>query len=533
MRIISWTCPTVVASYSLKELFPSTNGPWLLVTSTLSTLPPTLLSILLVYALLETLWSLLQLYTASHHASTPGTPPPYTSLPTLPSTTLLQSVATFTSPGRPLAIHRKRDAHLSAMNLFRRVQAEVTDFEAFLSEWFLGRRVEELGVDDVGVWLAWAFFGKEVGGLSEAERRDLEVMAAEVQRELGVSLQAGSSGAKCLRHTLDPMKVQHRPLATKAMDYAASLYLHSLNFTLHVTPNTHHTYWHLPPRRSPPSSLPPILFVHGIGAGLVIYLPLIRTLLARFPTRHILLLELRHVSMQLNSRVPSMEQTLESVQSVFDHVGTDQAVWIGHSLGSVVCSWVCRERPEWVSRVVFVDPVVFGLWNHHVAFNFLYRDPRGGLELLMWFWVSQEMNIAVTLRRHFWWYRAVLFPEYLPPVSVSSSSTQRRSLTHPSPSSSSPTSSSTLHQTLGNTATRLSSTSCAQATRSCLMEVEETPFNATVFLSRNDHIVPYEHVVEHLRFHHVRTVTWDGFGHGQCCVDSKAWDMVCDEVERG
>ncbi|KAJ3205690.1 hypothetical protein HDU67_008685 [Dinochytrium kinnereticum] len=81
------------------------------------------------------------------------------------------------------------------------------------------------------------------------------------------------------------------------------------------------------------------------------------------------------------------------------------------------------------------------------------------------------MHISLTLRRHFWWHRAVLFPEYLPL---------------------SPSKQSDLE--------------------------DDSPFAATVFLSEKDQIVPYEEVSRHLTYHDVRCVGLKGFVHGQVCV---------------
>jgi hypothetical protein len=84
-----------------------------------------------------------------------------------------------------------------------------------------------------------------------------------------------------------------------------------------------------------------------------------------------------------------------------------------------MCSWVSQELPHMVSHVTFIDPIVFYLWKRDVAYNFLYRDPRNGLEVLMWYFASTEVHIVHVMRRHFWWYNNVCFPEHLPRHPVS------------------------------------------------------------------------------------------------------------------
>jgi pimeloyl-ACP methyl ester carboxylesterase len=91
--------------------------------------------------------------------------------------------------------------------------------------------------------------------------------------------------------------------------------------------------------------------------------------------------------MKLEDDVPTMDETLVALEEIFSTENIEKATWMGHSLGSVICSWVCRERPQWLSKVVLLDPVVFKLWEHDVAFNFMYRPPKTGIDLLMWYFV--------------------------------------------------------------------------------------------------------------------------------------------------
>ena len=115
--------------------------------------------------------------------------------------------------------------------------------------------------------------------------------------------------------------------------------------------------------------------------GLFPYLKFLLHLRSQFPRRRFVFLELRHVSMQLDDQVPTIDETFASIQEIYANLGIAVATWMGHSLGTLVCAWICRDKPEWIGNggVIFLDPVVFCLWECDVSRNFLYKKPVNGI----------------------------------------------------------------------------------------------------------------------------------------------------------
>ncbi|CAN0336861.1 unnamed protein product, partial [Scytosiphon promiscuus] len=66
-----------------------------------------------------------------------------------------------------------------------------------------------------------------------------------------------------------------------------------------------------------------------------------------------------------------------------------------------------------VSQIILLDPVCLLLFLPRVARSFLHPDTNGLPlhEKLMLFFVTKEMGISHTLRRHSWWYANILWPE--------------------------------------------------------------------------------------------------------------------------
>ncbi|ETV83255.1 hypothetical protein H257_04026 [Aphanomyces astaci] len=324
---------------------------------------------------------------------------------------------------------RKQFSHHTAphVGLFERCMADIPDVKIFVEEWFYGTPLERLTRHDLRRWLAYVFYSDDVP--TDCPKYDwtaIDAMVDQLYIRAGVREPLAGEGQlnssnPCIRHTLDEFECAERPLiayvVTMGMDVLAALVLAQLGFERHVV-GTGCSYWYrggsTPKMSAEDPSEDPVVFVHGIGAGLLMYIPMVLRMAAECRTRQLFLLELRYVSMQLEANVPSQDDTLGAISHMLAAHGVASAHWMGHSLGSVVCSWVCKDAPQWVSGLTLIDPVVFLLCRRDVAYNFLYREPTTGLQVIMWYFVSQELHIAHAIRRHFWWYNNILFPEELP-----------------------------------------------------------------------------------------------------------------------
>jgi hypothetical protein len=67
-----------------------------------------------------------------------------------------------------------------------------------------------------------------------------------------------------------------------------------------------------------------------------------------------------------------------------------------------------------VQSAVIIDPINLMLFDPAVASNFVHRRPCNSIQLMMSYFVSQELYIAHTLARMFSWSHAVLFLECIP-----------------------------------------------------------------------------------------------------------------------
>ena len=143
------------------------------------------------------------------------------------------------------------------------------------------------------------------------------------------------------RLNIDPVRSHHRPLIyytfTGLFDYGSDYILHAQGFRRYSIGIVN--YWVAQGSHSSDSNdEPPIVFVHGVGIGLVTYLPFILKLWNRKSHRDIMLVELPHVSMKLRlhpEEVPTMQVLVEAIRQAMTKHKFKPAHWVAHSLGTV------------------------------------------------------------------------------------------------------------------------------------------------------------------------------------------------------
>ncbi|OZJ06435.1 hypothetical protein BZG36_00485 [Bifiguratus adelaidae] len=325
----------------------------------------------------------------------------------------------------------------------------VEDFPTWLEGWFYGKSkvtFDVIGRENFEEWISWAFWSatrREVLEVTEYAQ-EMGDMIARIEKHLNITFPPSyNPGIQCVRLCTDPVKAIHRPFLFYVFIFA----LHQLvNMILHFWGLEHYgreaggewtssferdlkevwgrhmditgrigdperiTYWYRP------ASGTPVVFIHGIGAGLICYIHLVYYLLRL--DRPLFLVELPYVSMRLGEDVPSMQDTVSDIEHMLRSHGYQDAVFVGHSLGTAVCSWVLRHLSKYVKGVVMVDPICFLLHYHDVAFNFTCRIPRRANELIVYLLASRELGISYYISRHFHWFQtALFFPSPQPPQS--------------------------------------------------------------------------------------------------------------------
>lgn len=176
-------------------------------------------------------------------------------------------------------------------------------------------------------------------------------MLALAERSLGRTLSDGyDPQVKCIRLTIDDMQVLHRPFiyyaVLRALHAIAFVLLYALGFrqaSVQTMSCSQRYYYRLgvsSVEKQCERALP-IVFIHGIGMGLLHYIGLV----ARLPREvDVFLLDWPHISMRIADEVPTIEDTVACVNMVLVKHNHSQACFVAHSLGTAALSYVS----EWL-----------------------------------------------------------------------------------------------------------------------------------------------------------------------------------------
>ncbi|KAF5363284.1 hypothetical protein D9756_000449 [Leucocoprinus leucothites] len=330
------------------------------------------------------------------------------------------------------------------------------EFRNSLRNWFRLAPWSSIRALEVRKWLYWSMFNADMPSseqMPSLHKEALEDALALLQKRTGTNFPEGSNPHTTpLRLTIDPTFVCWRPITFYAIiglvnrwlrrryvsNFGATLQRHgNLEYLLRVPRG-----WD---RRHGPR---PLVFVHGLGLGLLQYHILISKLFRIFTDRPILIPLQPQISQDFfhpQFLVPvTRHQMADNLARVLDKLGwayldtdgdqeldTDSdeerekvnrdllqerrgITMLSHSNGTYVHAWMLKAYPNMLARSCFVDPVTFCQWEGDVCYKFMYRPAMTGFELLMRYFVGSELGVANLLQRHFDWVSNTLWFEEIP-----------------------------------------------------------------------------------------------------------------------
>jgi pimeloyl-ACP methyl ester carboxylesterase len=317
-------------------------------------------------------------------------------------------------------------------------------YREWLLRWFLREdpptsavKLQDLRKGNVEEWLAWAFFDASLDEIqSKTVLSDLLSLTNMVEGALHVKFAAGHNRQiRCIRLTLDKMHATQRPLvyywAINLLLGLGKIGIHLLGYRKRIV-HGGSVYYRpavqvpaAPPAKGAKPAKPakgakgakgakpttPIVFCHGLGVGYVHYLWVLKALP---PSSPVYLLDFPNITMTLGAETqPSVASTQQLVKRTLADDGHTSACFVAHSFGTICVSWLLNSQDasicSLVKSTVLIDPISLMLFDPAVAFNFVHRSPCNAVQVMMSYFVSQEMYIAHTLARMFSWSHAALF----------------------------------------------------------------------------------------------------------------------------
>ena len=340
----------------------------------------------------------------------------------------------------------------------------VLDFEGFLRGWFFGAPLGKISSLDIERLAAYGFMYRRLEELPPEGRAFVTDARKRMEKILGRVFPPPRSGQRPRRfnaHLWRPVKTLYQPLLvvlqTEILALLSGAVLGAWGFERRQEGCLE--YW---VKRADAvgwnqdaDEADPVVFFHGVGMGLVLYIPFLRTLLATARSdgrpRDVVVMDMRWVSMRLTNHVPTVDEVADDFQRALTRTyGAARGVQlVGHSYGTFCCARVVQKFPELVSSVCLVDPVCFLLIMPDILSNFLVNPPRSpwqhgiaayARDLIRIVFCSREESISHAFCRDFYWHQYTLWFDQLPRRStvvlsaedeIVPSAALRRYLTHP------------------------------------------------------------------------------------------------------
>ena len=169
----------------------------------------------------------------------------------------------------------------------------------------------------------------------------------------------------------------------------------------------------------------PIVFIHGVGVGILPYLQLLRLLMHSAPGRPVLFVDVPSVSMRPGLGAMWFDQVADSIAACCAALGWHKVGVVAHSYGSFVTSRVVKRYPALVGGMCIIDPVCLMTCYPQLLANFVYKmltHDTGRLDdlckdLIKTF-ASRDYMVAHTFCRRFRWHELQLWAEQFPARSI-------------------------------------------------------------------------------------------------------------------
>ncbi|KAI5253047.1 hypothetical protein E4T42_03115 [Aureobasidium subglaciale] len=337
------------------------------------------------------------------------------------------------------ALHPEHASREQRKQDFIQCMGSVPDLDEFLSKWFKNSPLSEIKRENIKEFLRWAFLSLD--SVDEAYEDEVEEYVQLIEKTRQKEFEPGRGSARCIRLTFDKVELLHRSLfwylCVWVVDCLTSLRLFYYGFSYHrlplrrffsvfplrphnlispiKSPSDKLTYWHRPHHSK--TDLP-ILFIHGIGIGLYPYVDFLAEVNKEIKGKDgksvgVIAVEIMSISFRLAGQTLLKQEMCAEIDKILKAHQWDKCVLMSHSYGSVISTHLLHTPSiaKKIGPVLLIDPVTFLLHLPDVAYNFLHRKPTSSNEHRLSYFASNDIGVAHTLSRRFFWKESIIWKE--------------------------------------------------------------------------------------------------------------------------
>ncbi|KAF7292390.1 hypothetical protein HMN09_01223100 [Mycena chlorophos] len=311
-------------------------------------------------------------------------------------------------------------------------------------QWFNRVPFSQIRRLEVQRWIYWSIFNKHLPEVvPPAHQIIIDDALNSLEMRLGAKVTEGADPANPpMRISLDPLVITARPFLVYAL-------VSSINWCLRKWYGYQHQIHHgvyedleylvyIPEGWDVDTGPRPTVFFHGLGVGLLQYHHLMMDLRYQFPDRPLLFPLQPHISQAVFHPKfldpPCRQEFADLIAGLLHKLGwvewspTDDDLSrdarltpanrtvnvLSHSNGAYLHTWCLKWYPELFSRSCLADPASLCLWEGDLCYNFLYKQPTNGVELVTRYVIAQEVGTAALMYRNFDWATNALWYENIP-----------------------------------------------------------------------------------------------------------------------
>jgi pimeloyl-ACP methyl ester carboxylesterase len=204
----------------------------------------------------------------------------------------------------------------------------------------------------------------------------------------------------CNHFPTNKLTIIHKPFIFYALMFwiriVVNYYIYRLGFTNIIDPATQLRVWikHQPAA----TNKVPLVFIHGLGFGIVLYLWKIRSLSA---DRTLILPELPNVSYDLYTDVkPSADNIVVALYDVLIRQGVELVDLIGHSYGGTILNIFQIKYPHMCNYKTYIESPVFCIHQSHTA-KIVYMKPTSWSvrKYIMYLFIFSDTHVQYIIKR--------------------------------------------------------------------------------------------------------------------------------------
>ncbi len=324
----------------------------------------------------------------------------------------------------------------------------------WLSGWFFHeKQLHEINRFEIKTFLAWAYFNKQADQLSCDEIKEIHEDILRIERLGKFRFKNGHDiSTRILRPNMDTLhnRILHKPLIIYFLSEVVlqrvlvPFAMRRIGFRKKEVVHEDKTlkYWYrydshqnssekkqedTKPKSSSSSPPPPIVFLHGVGIGVLAYVQFFAEILKSNNDRTLLVPEFTSVSMTIPVDIGMTPVEASALlMKMLRESSIECANFVSHSYGSFVLAWFLRHHSKKdlkIEKAVFIDPVNIGVHRSILARNFLYQtskldffNSKSYESSLLKFALTQILNrdarVVSNFMRNLRWYESFVLEEF-------------------------------------------------------------------------------------------------------------------------